>query len=81
MTKIHELLAKYDIPMPRDGADCPDAWIPAIEKLIQALLAIGWDKQCTRIWSRRGGLRFYMDNGTPEFGALILEAEEEVNAL
>lgn len=70
-----DLLDKYEIKPPPCGAYAPEGWLPMIEKLIQDLIALGWDKDCHQVKEKFGGLRFYIGERTPEIRARIDEAE------
>ncbi len=74
--QIYDLLKKYGIENPRCGAGCGDGWLPMIEELIQKLIAAGWDKDCTQIKEKFGGLRFYIGAGTSEIHNLCAEYED-----
>ena len=60
-----------------DFFDCNEGWYPLIQKLIEDLVALGWDKQVTQVKEKFGGLRFYVNSCTTEMLDRILEAEKE----
>jgi hypothetical protein len=52
-------------------------WYPIIKSLIEDLISLGWDKKTTQVKEKFGGLRFYINSGSPEIHARILQAETE----
>ena len=52
-------------------------WYPIIKSLIEDLILLGWDKQTCQVKEKFGGLRFYINSGSPEIHARILQAENE----
>jgi len=77
MKTIDELLKQYEIKDPECGDCVNDGWVPMIEKLIQELIALGWDKNLQQIKEKFGGLRFYVGCATPEMYELISQAEND----
>lgn len=57
--------------------DCHDGWYPLIQKLIEDLIQLGWDKKVTQVKEKFGGLRFYINEGSDEIHTRITEAEIE----
>lgn len=56
---------------------CESGWYPIIQKLIEDLIEIGWDKKILQVKEKFGGLRFYPDN-LPHLGfELIGKAEAD----
>lgn len=70
---------KYCIPPTPCWSQVGDGWVPIIEKLIQELIAIGWDKVLHQVKEKFGGLRFYCGHTTDEMDALINDAEAEAD--
>ena len=60
-----------------DYFDCNEGWYPLIQKLIEDLIELGWDKQITQVKEKFGGLRFYINTGSKEIYDRISEAEKE----
>jgi hypothetical protein len=58
-----------------DYFDCNEGWYPLIQKLIEDLIQLGWDKQITQVKEKFGGLRFYINSGSTEIYDRISEAE------
>jgi hypothetical protein len=58
-----------------DYFDCNKGWYPLIQKLIEDLIELGWDKQVTQVKEKFGGLRFYINSGSTEIYDRISEAE------
>jgi len=52
-------------------------WYPIIKSLIEDLISLGWDKQTTQVKEKFGGLRFYINSGSPVIHQRILQAETE----
>jgi len=57
--------------------DIDDGWLPLVKELISKLIALGWDKQLSQVKEKWGGLRFYINSGSDEVHALILEYENK----
>jgi hypothetical protein len=55
--------------------ECHEGWYPLIQKLIEDLIQLGWDKQITQVKEKFGGLRFYINSGSTEIYDRISEAE------
>ena len=55
--------------------DC--GWYPLIKDLIQDLIDLGWNKEICQIKEKFGGLRFYINSGSPEIHARISKAESD----
>jgi len=69
------LLAKYGIHYPRCGAWFGPGWTHIVEKLIEDLIAAGWDKQLEQVKEKYGTLRFYVGSASDEMYELIRKAE------
>ena len=52
-------------------------WYPLIQKLIEDLIELGWNKQVYQVKEKFGGLRFYINTGTEEIHQRIRKAEDE----
>jgi hypothetical protein len=57
--------------------ECNEGWYPLIQKLIEDLIQLGWDKQVTQVKEKFGGLRFYINEGFDEVHTRITKAEGE----
>lgn len=57
--------------------ECHEGWYPLIQKLIEDIIALGWDKQVTQVKEKFGGLRFYINEGSNEVHDRITKAEGE----
>jgi hypothetical protein len=57
--------------------DCEVGWYPLIQKLIEDLIVLGWDKNISQVKEKFGGLRFYIGSGTEEIFERIIQAEKE----
>ena len=57
--------------------DCNEGWYPLIQRLIEDLIDLGWDKQVTQVKEKFGGLRFYVNSCSTEMLDRISEAERE----
>ena len=57
--------------------DCNEGWYPLIQRLIEDLIELGWDKHVTQVKEKFGGLRFYINTGSDEVHKRIIEAEHE----
>lgn len=57
--------------------DCDEGWYPLIQRLIEDLIKLGWDKHVTQVKEKFGGLRFYVNSCTREMMDRISEAEKE----
>ena len=55
--------------------DIGEGWYPLVKKLIEDLLAAGWDKEICQIKEKFGGLRFYVRKSSDEINMLIRDAE------
>lgn len=72
---IVELCEKFNLK-PYCGAGVDDGWIPLLDKLVTDLVASGWNsKDCAQIKEKFGGLRFYVEEATPEQYDMISAAE------
>lgn len=60
-----------------DYFECNEGWYPLIQKLIEDLIELGWDKQITQVKEKFGGLRFYINSGSNDIHNRISEAEKE----
>lgn len=69
------VLNKYGIHYPRCGAWFSPGWTHIVDKLIEDLIAIGWDKGLAQVKEKFGGLRFYIDCGDEKMFELIHAAE------
>jgi len=67
---------KYGIDY-EDYWEIPPQWEPHIEKLIQDLIELGWDKNLHQVKVKFGGLRFYTGKTTKEITDRIARAEYE----
>jgi len=56
---------------------CHQGWYPLIQKLIEDIIELGWDKQVTQVKEKFGGLRFYINSASSEVHDRITEAERE----
>lgn len=74
---IYKLIEKHKIPDPYCMSDLPQGWVELADKLIQDLVAIGWDKELHQCKEKFGALRWYVGTTTPEMDALIEEAEKK----
>lgn len=54
-----------------------DGWLPLIQKLIEDIIALGWNKRISQVKEKFGGLRFYIDSYTDEISKVISEAENK----
>jgi hypothetical protein len=52
-------------------------WGPLLDKLVDDLLALGWDGYVAQVKEKFGGLRFYIGCATDEVFSRIDQAEEE----
>ena len=77
MSKLENLLQKYNIKDPYCYCDCPDGWLPLVEQLIQDLISKGWNKDLHQVKEKFGGLRFYTGGASDEMNKLIEEAEKQ----
>ena len=68
-------LQQYGIQSVPCGVYCGQGWYPLIEKLVQDLIALGWDKDLQQVKEKFGSLRFYIGAGTAEMYALVKQAE------
>jgi hypothetical protein len=68
-----------DRPQIKDSCsfDCNEGWYPLIQRLIEDLIELGWDKQIIQVKEKFGGLRFYINTGSDEVHKRIIEAEHE----
>lgn len=57
--------------------ECNEGWYPLIQKLIEDLIQLGWDKHVTQVKEKFGGLRFYINEGSNEVHDRITKAEQE----
>ena len=55
--------------------ECNEGWYPLIQQLIEDIIKLGWNRQVTQVKEKFGGLRFYINEGSPEVHARITEAE------
>lgn len=55
--------------------DIEEGWYPLVLKLMQDLVAIGWNKQIAQVKEKFGGLRFYIMEGNDPIWELIEKAE------
>ena len=53
----------------------PSGWYDFVCELTDNLIDIGWDKNLSQVKEKFGGLRFYIENTTPELNKLIKAAE------
>ncbi len=54
-----------------------EGWYPLIKDLITDLINLTWNKEITQVKEKWGGLRFYINGGTPEILKRINKAEKE----
>lgn len=54
-----------------------DGWLPLIQKLIEEIIALGWNKRISQVKEKFGGLRFYIGAFTDEISHSISEAENK----
>lgn len=93
-SSLGELVARYDLrdghapdrPYPVEGNyDLPAGWIPVVERLVQRLILLGWDRRLAQVKEKFGGLRFYIDKRagqtTEAMIAEIHRAYEEVDLI
>lgn len=74
-TTYEELKAKHDL-RPYCDSGVGNGWIPMLDELVTKLVASGWKvTNIAQIKEKFGGLRFYVDDATPEQQALINSAE------
>lgn len=66
-----------DIITERGYFSIGDGWLGITKKLIEDLIAIGWDKKIYQVKEKFGGGRFYTDGLIPEMEALIRNWEQE----
>jgi hypothetical protein len=57
--------------------ECFSGWHPLIQKLIEDLVELGWNKQVCQVKEKFGGLRFYINEGSDEIYNRIHQAESE----
>jgi hypothetical protein len=55
--------------------ECGTGWYPLIQKLIEDLIKLGWNKQICQAKEKFGGLRFYT-NDLPDGGRLLVNFAE-----
>ncbi len=77
---LAELVERYDLrdahepgrPYPVEGNyGIPEGWIPLVERLVQRLIRLGWDRHLAQVKPKFGGLRFYVGDCTePVFRAI-----------
>lgn len=67
-----------DRPPIVSGFGIGEGWLPLVKKLIEDLIAIGWDKQICQVKEKFGGLRFYT-NALPEGGHELVRAAENAS--
>lgn len=65
-------------PITSNICECGNGWLPMIQKCIEELIAIGWNKEIIQIKEKFGGLRFYT-NGLTEEGHAIVQKYEELS--
>jgi hypothetical protein len=86
---LEALVARRDLRWTRDPArpfpvretwsDCPEGWWPIVERLVEQLVALGWDRRVAQVKDKLGGLRFYVgerDEAMVEAVARATEASE-----
>lgn len=56
---------------------CNSGWHSLIQKLIEDLIRLGWDKEICQVKEKFGGLRFYINEGSEEIYERIHQAERE----
>lgn len=54
-----------------------NGWFGIVKRLIEDLIALGWNKEICQIKEKFGGLRFYINEGSDQMHARINEAEKE----
>jgi hypothetical protein len=54
-----------------------NGWLGIIKSLIEDLIKLGWNGEITQVKSKFGGLRFYINQGSPELRNRISQAEEK----
>lgn len=61
-SKLDTMLKKHGIDSAKIacGAFCDEGWVDLIDKLIEDLIALGWNKHIDQIKEKFGGLRFYV---------------------
>ncbi len=77
---LAELVERYDLryaheparPYPVEGNyGLPAGWISLVERLVQRLTRLGWDRHLAQVKPKFGGLRFYVGESTePIFQAI-----------
>jgi hypothetical protein len=74
-TTFAELVTKHDL-RPYCWSEVGNGWIPMLDELVTKLVASGWEvSSIAQIKEKFGGLRFYVDDATPEQYAMIETAE------
>ena len=54
-----------------------NGWLGIIQRLIETLISLGWNKQITQVKEKFGGLRFYINEGSNEIYERIVKAEKD----
>ena len=80
---LQRLVHKYDLRWDHDPSEpypvkwdiVGEGWLPLLEKLINELIALGWDRRLAQVKEKLGGLRFYIGGGTPPMFEAIRRAE------
>jgi len=70
-----ETLARHGISEPVCGAYVGDGWLLLVDKLLEDLVALGWDRDLKQVKEKFGTLRVYVGQATPEMYARIRTAE------
>jgi len=52
-------------------------WYSIVKDLIEKLIELGWNREICQVKEKFGGLRFYINDGSPEIFAAIREAENK----
>jgi hypothetical protein len=80
---LAELVERYDLryahepgrPYPVEGNyGIPEGWIPLVERLVQRLIRLGWDRHLAQVKPKFGGLRFYVGESTEPVSRAIHRA-------
>ena len=72
-----KILRDLGIEDPICGFDCPPGWVDLVRRCLADMVQLGWTKQLTQVKSKFGGLRVYIDDGSPAIDTRIAIAEQE----
>lgn len=58
------VLGRFGIARPRCGFSCNAGWLPTVERALEKMVAVGWDRDLHQVKQKFCGLRIYIGAGS-----------------